>query len=118
MLRSGHKYKYRVDITNRALIKYQKLCEKSGGKLKYRSKYKLLDDKSKLKYGKKSNNWFKSSGHAAVLNVPTTPGGTLRKAIQGRLARLELDSNLKLLVRGTWCQGPALSQQQHSIQQD
>ena len=61
----------------------------------YRSKSKMLSDKANVKYNKKSNNWFKSSGHAAVLNVPTTPGGTLRKAIQGRLARLELDSDQK-----------------------
>ena len=97
MFVSGHKYNFRVQIINKVLIQYANKVQKSGDQIMYRSRSQVIKEKSSKKF--KNVNWFKERGYKAVLNIPVTPNGTLRKNIVRSLERQDLGDDFRLMVR-------------------
>ena len=97
MYRSGHAFKYRISIINTVMEKYENKVRESGGKLKYRNKFQMLQDK--LQKPKSKFEWYKVRGYATILNVPVTPNSQLKKNISRRLVQQALGDDFKVLVR-------------------
>ena len=99
MNNSGHKYNFRLKVTQIVLEKYDKKVKecKVNNKSLYRSKSEMKADK--VNKVNKKKDWFKSRGFTAVLNVPATPQSILRRRVNRSLERQGLGDDFKLMIR-------------------
>ena len=89
MMISGHKEKFRKDITLKVMDKYDKLLENDKLNVSpfYRTKKERMIQNKSRKLEKSKSGWFNKKGFSGVLRVDPTPGGVLAKRVKKRLAR-------------------------------
>ena len=101
LYRTGHSFKYRVDVIKRALKKYEEKVQKAdiNSKPLYRDKEEMVREGTLKKMKRNKYHWVKSRGYAGTLNVPVTPGGELKDNISKRLEQMDLGDHLRLKIR-------------------
>ena len=99
---SGHSEKFRLEVTDRILNKYQVQLDNhnNGTTAFYRTKFerKIYKQAHKIQYHTKTG-WHEKFGFRAVLNVPPTPNSQLARMVRDVLSSHPLPRGYKVMVR-------------------
>ena len=102
MYSSGHSEKFRLDVTNKILSKYQSQLDNDGnGTISFyqnkqeRRAYKQPD---KIRFMTKTG-WHARFGFKAVLNIPPTPNSQLARMIKEELSSASFPRGYKVMIR-------------------
>ena len=99
MYRSGHKEKFRMQVTRKAILKYNDMVSRheEGLHPMYRDASTLLEVEQLNKLGKTNTGWY-SADIDTVLKVMGTPGSELKNKILNRIRREQLGEGFKVKV--------------------
>ena len=102
MSASGHSEKFRLEVTNKIIMKYQIQLEndKNGSVSFYRNKQERRDYKmsDKVRFMTKTG-WHTRFGFKAVLEIPPTPNSKLAQMVREELNSADIPRGYKVMVR-------------------